>query len=143
MDADGDDEDDEEPVDNNFNVDGITQIVDTITNIEVFPPAPPAPSVTPVPLTPNNKPADQQPLMGSSQTSGGFSCGRSNGNVPNHADLTATSLNVQIPIKGEVSLYMMDEYPCDLKFEEMKGESDLVVMVKVVRTMAPILEMVA
>ena len=94
MDADGDDEDDEEPVDNNFNVDGITQIVDTITNIEVFPPAPPAPSVTPVPLTPNNKPADQQPLMGSSQTSGGFSCGRSNGNVPNHADLTATSLNV-------------------------------------------------
>ena len=37
---------------------------------------------------------------------------------------------------------MMDEYPYDLKFEEMKGESDLVVMVKVVGTMAPILEMV-
>ena len=72
MDADGDDEDDEENMDNNFNVDGITQIVDAITNIEVFPPAP---SVTPVPLTPNNKPADQQPLMGSSQTSGGFSHG--------------------------------------------------------------------
>ena len=63
--------------------------------------------------------------------------------MPNHADLTATSLDVQIPIKGEVSLYMTDEYPHDLKFEEMKGESDLVVMVKVVRTMAPILEMVA
>ena len=129
------DEDNEERVDNNFNVDAITQIVDTITNIEVFPPAP---SVTPVPLTPNNKPADQ-PLMDSSQTSGGFSHGHSHGNVPNHADLTATSLNVQIPIKGEVSLYMTDEYPHDLKFEEMKGEYDLVVMVKVVGTMAPIL----
>ena len=43
------DEDNEEHVDNNFNVDAITQIVDTITNIEVFPPAPPAPSVTPYP----------------------------------------------------------------------------------------------
>ena len=78
-----------------------------------------------------------------SRTSGGFSHACSHGNVPNHADLTATSLNVKIPIKGEVSLYMTDEYPHDLKFEEMKGESDLVVMVKVVGTMAPILKMVA
>jgi hypothetical protein len=128
MDADGDEE----------GADAIAIIVDAITNIEVSPSAPP---VTSVPL-PNNTPADQ-PLMGSSRTSGGFSRGRSHGNVPNHADLTTTFLDVQIPSKGEVSLYMTDQYPRSLKFEELKGESELVVMVKVVRSMAPILEMVA
>ena len=91
--------------------------------------------------------AVDQPLMGSSRISGGFIRGRAQGNVPNHADFATTSLDLANPVlvevKGEVFLYLTDLYPRDVKFDVLKGESDLVVMVKVVETMAPILERVA
>jgi hypothetical protein len=105
----------------------------------VSPPVISAVSHTPVPLTVNETP----PLMGSSRISGGFSRGLSHGNVPNHADLIPTSIDLEMPVKGEVCLYMTDQYPRNVKFEDLKGDSDLVVMVKVVGSMAPILVMVA
>jgi hypothetical protein len=88
-----------------------------------------------------------QPLMGSSRISGGFIHGRAQGIVPNHADFATTSLDlgnpVLVEVKGEVFLYLTDLYPRDVKFDVLKGDSDLVVMVKVVESMAPILERVA
>lgn len=84
----------------------------------------------------------EQPLMGSSRISGGFLRGRSHGNVPKHADFTTTPEPGR-PIKGDVCLYVMDQYPRHVKFESLKGESDMVVMVEVVESMALILEKVA
>lgn len=83
------------------------------------------------------------PLMGSSRTSGGFIRGLAYGNIPNHADFTTSSLDLEIKVKGEVYLYLTDEYPRDVKFEDLKGDSELVVIVKAVGSMGPILEMVA
>ena len=83
------------------------------------------------------------PLMGSSRTSGGLFHGHALGNVPNHADFGNTSLDLDIPVKGKVFLYLTDQYPRDVNFESLKGESELVVMVKVVGGMAAILAMVA
>ena len=82
-----------------------------------------------------------QPLMGSSRTSGGFSRGRAYGNIPKNADFRPTAL--EIPVKGEVFLYLTAQYPRDVKFEVLKGDSELVVMVNVVGSMAPILGTVA
>jgi hypothetical protein len=84
-----------------------------------------------------------QPSMGSSRISGGILRGRAFGNVPKHADITTSSDLFGTPVKGEVYLYVTEHYPRHVKFELMKGESDLVVMVKVVGRMAPILDMVA
>ena len=83
------------------------------------------------------------PLMGSSRTFGGLFRGHAHGNVPNHADFGNTSLDLDHPVKGEVSLYLTDQYPRDVNFETLKGESELVVMVKAVGGMAAILGMVA
>jgi hypothetical protein len=83
------------------------------------------------------------PLMGSSRISGGFSCGLSHGNVPNHADFNMSTLELGTPIKGEVSLYVTDQYPRDINFDLLKGESEMVVMVGVVKSMALVLEKVA
>lgn len=71
-----------------------TTIVDTLAaaNIE----APPLPLTEVVPI--------EQPLMGSSRTSGGEFRGRATGNVPKHADL-ATTNQFGRSIKGEVFLY--------------------------------------
>ena len=91
----------------------------------------------------SNVDATTVPLMGSSRTSGGLFRGRALGNVPNHADLGSTSLDLDIPVKGEVSLYITDQYPRDVKFDILKGEAELVVMVKVVGRMASILQKVA
>ena len=84
-----------------------------------------------------------QPSMGSSRISGGVFRGRAHGNVPNHADLTTTVVELETPVKGEVYLYLTEQYHRHVKFELLKGESELVVVVKVVGSMAPILEMVA
>ncbi|KAF8808432.1 hypothetical protein BYT27DRAFT_7255550 [Phlegmacium glaucopus] len=84
-----------------------------------------------------------QPLMGSSQTSGGILCGRACGNFPNHADFTITNLELEGPVKGEVYLYLTDQYPGHINFEFLKGDSELVVLVNVVENMVPILNMVA
>jgi hypothetical protein len=84
------------------------------------------------------------PLMGSSQTSGGVLRGRAQGNIPNHADIGNTSFDLDLPaVKGEVSLYLTDQYPRDVNFETLKGESELVVIVKAVGGMAAVLGMVA
>ena len=80
--------------------------------------------------------------MGSSRTSGGLLCGRAHGNFPKHADLTTVNLQNEGPVKGEVYIYMTDQYPRHLKFETLKGDSELVVIVNVVDSMAPILDMV-
>lgn len=84
-----------------------------------------------------------QPLMGSSRISGGILRGRARGNNPNHADFTTTNLESEHPVKGEVYLYLSDIYPREVKFESLKGGSELVVVVKVMESMAPILEMVS
>jgi hypothetical protein len=84
-----------------------------------------------------------QPLMGSSRTSGGVLRGRARGNIPNHADFTTTDLERQSPVKGEVYLYLTEQYPRNVKFESLKGDSELVVVVKVVESFAPILDMVS
>jgi hypothetical protein len=84
-----------------------------------------------------------QPSMGSSRFSGGILCGHALGNVLNHADFSAMTLDFETPVKGEVYLYVTDQYPHYLNFELLKGESELVVIVKVVGSMAPILHMVA
>ncbi|KAF8799540.1 hypothetical protein BYT27DRAFT_7263843 [Phlegmacium glaucopus] len=84
-----------------------------------------------------------QPLMGSSQTSGGILCGRARGNFLNHADFMITNLELEGPVKGEVYLYLTDQYPGHINFEFLKGDSELVVLVNVVENMVPILNMVA
>jgi hypothetical protein len=81
------------------------------------------------------------PSMGSSRITGGFIRGHAYGNVLNHADFNATAF--ETPIMGEVYLYVTDEYPRHVSFELLQGESELVVMVKVAKSMAPILKMVA
>jgi hypothetical protein len=106
-------------------------------------PAAPAPSAPPSPAVPSATTTAEQPLMGSSRTTGGFIRGHAYGNIPNHADITSTPLKFEVPLKGEVFLYLTDEYPRDVKFEDLKGDSELVVMVKVVGSMGPILEVVA
>ena len=88
-------------------------------------------------------PLSAQPLMGSSRISGGVLRGLARGNVPNHADFTTTNLKVESPVKGEVYLYLTDQYPRHVKFESLKGDSGLVVKVKVMESMAPILDMVS
>ena len=83
------------------------------------------------------------PLMGSSRTSGGILRGCAQGNVPNHADLATVNDEIKVPVKGEVHLYITDQYPRHINFDLLRGESDLVVMANVVESMAPILNMVA
>lgn len=87
-------------------------------------------------------PLASQPLMGSSRISGGILRGRARGNASKHADIMTTN-ELETPVKGEVYLYMTDLYPQDLKFESLKGNSDLVVVVKVEESFAPILDMVS
>lgn len=41
-------------------------------------------------------------------------------------------MGLKLVVKGEVSLYLTDEYPHDVKFEDLKGESEMVVIIKVV-----------
>lgn len=82
--------------------------------------------------------------MGSSRTSGGTFRGRAYGNMPNHADVNIPDMmGFEGPVKGEVYLYVTDQYPRHVKFEYLKGDSDIVVMVKVVESRAPILDVVA
>jgi hypothetical protein len=83
------------------------------------------------------------PLMGSSRTSGGIFRGRARGNLPNHADLSTVNHEFEGPVKGEVNLYLTDQYPRNVKFEFLRGDSELVVIVNVVDRMAPILDTVA
>ena len=124
-------------------VDATTIIVDATTIIDdndtVNPDIFVTPDDTPAATTPNVV----VPLMGSSRTSGGLFRGHAYGDVPNHADFGNTSLDMDLPVKGEVSLYLTDKYPRDVNFETLKGESDIVVMVKAVGGMAAILAMVA
>jgi len=82
------------------------------------------------------------PLMGSSRTSGGLFRGHARGNIPKHADLSTVNNDLKVPVRGEVHLYLTDQYPRYINFELLKGESDLVVMVNVTNSMAPILDMV-
>lgn len=84
-----------------------------------------------------------QPMMGSSRISGGILRGHARGNIPKHADFTTTNLELESPVKGDVYLYLTDQYPRNVKFESLKGDSDLVVVVKVVESMAPILDTVS
>lgn len=81
--------------------------------------------------------------MGSSRISGGIFRGLASGNVPNHADLMTMDFESKTPVKGDVYIYMTDQYPRNIKFESLKGDSELVVVVKVVTSMAPILDMVS
>jgi hypothetical protein len=81
--------------------------------------------------------------MGSSRTSEGFFRGRAHGNIPKHADYSSVDAQSEVPVKGEVHLYLTDRYPRDIKFNSLKGESDIVVMVNVAESMAPILDKVA
>lgn len=83
------------------------------------------------------------PLMGSSRTSGGLFRGHARGNLPNHADLSTVNKNFEGSVKGEVYLYLTDQYPRNVKFEFLRGDSELVVIVNVVDSMAPILDTVA
>ena len=83
------------------------------------------------------------PLMGSSRTTGGFIRGRARGNIPKHADFYTVNNESDVPVKGEIYLYLTDQYPRNVNFEFLRGESDLVVMVNVAKSMAPILHMVA
>ena len=82
------------------------------------------------------------PLMGSSQTSGGIFHGHACGNIPKHADLATVNNHFKVPVKGEVYLYLTDQYPQNIKFDYIRGESDLVVMVNVAQSMAPILNVI-
>jgi hypothetical protein len=81
--------------------------------------------------------------MGSSRTSGGLFRGQARGNIPNHADLSTVNNEFKVPVKGEVHLYLTDQYPRDVNFELLRGKSDLVVIVNVAESMSPILNMVA
>ena len=84
------------------------------------------------------------PLMGSSRTSGGLIRGRAHGNVPKHADLpTLENEFNKVTVKGEVHLYLTNQYPHHTNFDLLRGESDFVVIVNMVDSMAPILEEVA
>ena len=83
------------------------------------------------------------PLMGSSRTSGGLFRGQARGNIPNHADLSTVNNEFKVPVKGEVHLYFTDQYPREVNFDVLRGESDLVVIVNVAESMSPILNMVA
>jgi hypothetical protein len=47
------------------------------------------------------------------------------------------------PIKGEVSLYVTDQYPRHINFEQLKGESEMVAMVEASDSMTVVLEKVA
>ena len=87
-------------------------------------------------------PLASQPMMGSSCISGGILRGHARGNTSKHADIMTTN-ELETPVKGEVHLYMTDFYPWDVKFESLKGDSDLVVVVKVEEHFAPILDMVS
>ena len=49
-----------------------------------------------------------------------------------HIPLTHTTLEFKTPIKGKVYLYLTDEYSHNVNFDSLKGESELVVIVKVV-----------
>jgi hypothetical protein len=80
--------------------------------------------------------------MGSSRTSGGLFRGRAHGNIPKHADLDTVNNEFKVPVKGEVHLYITDQYPRYVNFDLLRGESDLVVMANVTDSMAPILDMV-
>jgi hypothetical protein len=82
------------------------------------------------------------PLMGSSRTSGGFFRGRAFGNIPKHADLSTVDDESKVPVKGEVHLYVTDQYPRYVNFDLLRGDSDLVIIVNVADSMAPILDMV-
>ena len=81
--------------------------------------------------------------MGSSQSSRGLFCGHARGNIPKHADLSTVNFESGVPVKGEVHLYLTDQYPRHINFELLRGKSDLVVIVNVTESMAPILDMVA
>jgi hypothetical protein len=81
--------------------------------------------------------------MGSSRTTGGILRGRAHGNIPNNADFSTVDHEFQVPVKGEVHLYVTDQYPRHVNFDLLRGESDLVVIVNVAESMAPILDMVA
>jgi hypothetical protein len=84
------------------------------------------------------------PLMGSSRTSGGVFRGLAQRNIPNHADIGNTSFDLDLPsVKGKVSLYLTDQHPRYVNFETLKGESELVVIIKAVGGMAAVLGMVA
>ena len=52
-------------------------------------------------------------------------------------------LTFEVPVKGEVYLYLTNQYPCCVNFKFLRGESDLVIMVNMAESMAPILEVVA
>jgi hypothetical protein len=81
--------------------------------------------------------------MGSSKTSGGILRGRAYGNELKHADLSTVNNEFKVNVKGEVHLYLTDQYPRHVNFEHLRGESDLVVIVNVADSMAPILDMVS
>ena len=83
------------------------------------------------------------PLMGSSRTSGGLFRGHARGNIPKHADLSTVNNDFKVPVKGDVHLYITDQYPRHVNFENLRGDSDLVVIVNVTNSMAPILNMVS
>ena len=81
-------------------------------------------------------------LMGSSRTSGGLYHGCAHGNIPKHADLTTVDNDFKVPVKGDVHLYITDQYPQNVNFEHLRGDSDLVVIVNVTNSMALIPDMV-
>jgi hypothetical protein len=81
--------------------------------------------------------------MGSSRTSGGLLRGRAHGNKLKHADMITVDNESDVPVKGEVNLYLTDQYPRNVNFDFLRGESGLVAMVNVAKTMAPILDVVA
>ena len=81
--------------------------------------------------------------MGSSQTTGGIIRGRAHGNMPKNADLSTVDHEFKVPVKGDVHLYVTDQYPRHVNFDLLRGESDIVVIVNVAESMAPILDMVA
>jgi hypothetical protein len=119
--------------DSNVDVSNVDDDVDTTIIINTVKPDTTAVTITNLDV----------PLMGSSQTSGGLLHGHVHGNVPRHADFVNT-LDLDLPVvKGEVSLYLTEQYPRNVNFETLKGESDLVVIVKAVGGMAAILGIVA
>lgn len=118
-------------------VDATTSIADATMALDISLANPAIPSLAPEEAV--------QPSMGSSRITGGIFCGHAQGNVLNHADISAMSMSLDFntPVKGEVFLYLTDQYPRHINFDLLKGESELVVIVKVVGSMAPILNMVA
>lgn len=118
-------------------VDATTSIADATMALDISLANPAIPSLAPEEAV--------QPSMGSSRITGGIFRGHAQGNVLNHADISAMSMSLDFntPVKGEVFLYLTDQYPRHINFDLLKGESELVVIVKVVGSMAPILNMVA